>query len=308
MHATLHLLQRGSLLPQIAHPARLDSAIAAVLIRQDCFTNLLLLAIAPVVASALLFTRFLSLPPWCRHPCHPGVPARPEQVLTSFQLFTQTMQPRRPSLSSRVFPRRRTIVISLEGNIGAGKTTILRAAEALLLAEHIEVIYEPIHQRPELLRAFYRDPRRYARELQAEVIRLYAAIIANSEAAVVVVERSPLASLNVFAEHLWLTGVLTDAEYGELFALFQAIGWCPDGVVCVDTPADLCLQRIQGRPSASDESSIDLQYLEALEERYASLLEDRILVRRLRVLQGTDDVQQNVQQLVDAVVEMAASA
>jgi hypothetical protein len=92
-----------------------------------------------------------------------------------------------------------SFIISLEGNIGAGKSTLLRMAEPSLRACGYEVAYERAEFMPDLLAAFYKSPKTYAATLQAAIMMAYHGLVQANCPKVLIVERSPVSSLQVFA-------------------------------------------------------------------------------------------------------------
>jgi hypothetical protein len=130
----------------------------------------------------------------------------------------------------------------------------------------------------------------------------------KSPAAVVVVERSPLSSLCVFASSLHQCGVLIDDDYNELLELFGLVGWFPNALVQVDMPVHTCLSRIHAREAAATESSIDLGYLGNLQYWYDYLLEDIVMVPQLRVFRDVRPMHESMTSLLLIVDNMVALA
>jgi deoxyadenosine/deoxycytidine kinase len=99
-------------------------------------------------------------------------------------------------------------VIIVEGEIGAGKTELVKAIAGALSARGLNTctILEPVDKWKEIgiLQLFYGDPRRYAYSFQTyvyatRIMAIAAAIAANPSADVYILERSPATDL-IFME------------------------------------------------------------------------------------------------------------
>lgn len=160
--------------------------------------------------------------------------------------------------------------ISVCGCIGAGKTSALQA-----LAEEFPgaaVFPEPVDQWEELLCLFYKDKHAWALPLSLKVLlsfgsRLSAAATDN----ICFVERSPLCCRDVFTKMLHADGILSQPAWELFLEYWSILGWKPDAIIFIDTPAAVCLERIEKRGRTS-ENSIDIQYAKRLEFYYAQML------------------------------------
>jgi deoxyadenosine/deoxycytidine kinase len=163
-----------------------------------------------------------------------------------------------------------TTVISVDGNIGAGKSTVLRH-----LAERhgYAVIPEPVEEWEEMLARFYLDPRRWALTLQCKILTGMAEVKKKalaSGAAVVLVERSPL-SARVFLRNLHDTGKIDDAELEVYDGLHARLAWEPDTTFLLSvTPAE-CHRRLEARGRLSEAGRVPLSYLECLDALYGTM-------------------------------------
>jgi deoxyguanosine kinase len=156
--------------------------------------------------------------------------------------------------------------VCVEGNVGCGKSTALaRLAE---LRPDLAVFPEPVEEWGDLLHKFYADPVQWALALQLRVLLSFGGRVAGASG---VVERSPLACRHVFAQLLFNEQKITREEWDLLKEYCDVLGWTPDVIVYVHTPADECHARIarRGRPA---EAGVDLQYLRRLEFQYETML------------------------------------
>ncbi len=174
-------------------------------------------------------------------------------------------------------------MILLEGNIGAGKTTV---GMALATSGEFAFIEEPTAMWREgfaanMLELFYTDTPRWAFTFQicAFVTRAktWHDISTLTDHRRVVLERSIFCDRYVFAENCYRTGLFSLQEYQLYCRLwdFMMSHYCdqPDLILYLRTPAQVCLERIIAR-RRSEESGIALDYLLQLERLHDEWLLD----------------------------------
>lgn len=157
------------------------------------------------------------------------------------------------------------MIISIDGNISSGKSTIVRK----LRGAGRTVYPEPIESWT-FLDKFYEDKRTYALPLALQVLASFAEyeFPVND---VVITERSPLTNREVFTKMHANDGTMSDDEWELYKKYFDVLGWTPNAIVYIQTPVDTCHRRMLGRARMS-ESDVDLEYLERLEKSYDTLL------------------------------------
>ena len=155
-------------------------------------------------------------------------------------------------------------MISLEGNVGVGKSTVLRELERRGVRVHFEAV-----DHWTLLEPFYRDPQRFGFAFQAQVLTSYAATPPLTQ----IVERSAEAALGVFVPLAQENGHLNPNDVLHLRGLADALPLPPIHrcVFLVASP-ELCLRRIAWRHRDGEER-ITLQYLQQLDAAYARFIE-----------------------------------
>jgi deoxyadenosine/deoxycytidine kinase len=181
----------------------------------------------------------------------------------------------------------RPILISLEGNIGAGKTTIIKRLKELYPNWHF--IDEPVdvwtslktEEGDNLLELFYHDKKRWSYTFQncAVLMRMQLisgainkwkdecardpSLIANN---VFVTERSIETDYNVFASMLREDRCINDIEWTLYLRWYNTLktSCSVSGIVYVDTPVDVCMDRIRERGRIG-EDSISKEYMESLD-------------------------------------------
>jgi deoxyadenosine/deoxycytidine kinase len=198
------------------------------------------------------------------------------------------------------------VMILLDGNIGAGKTTV---GQALADSGAFGFIEEPTAVWQEgfganMLDLFYSDPQRWAFTFQicAFITRAktWREVLALTDHSHVVLERSIFCDRSVFAENCYRTGLMAPTEYQLYSGLwdFLATNYCvePDLIVYLRTPAEVCLERIEAR-SRDEEEGIPLEYLLQLQELHDEwLLENpKAIVLNGEKRWGAADVQAQIE-------------
>lgn len=167
------------------------------------------------------------------------------------------------------------IIISLEGNIGAGKSTVGQRLKASGLFDFLE---EPISLWREgfaanLLQRMYTDMDRWAFTFQIMAfvtrVKTWQEILSRTDHQRVVLERSVFTDRRVFAANLHRRGAISDVEWELYCGLwdFLVSHYCvqPDHIIYLRTPVDVCMERIRVR-GREEESQISLEYLRQIEE------------------------------------------
>ena len=162
------------------------------------------------------------------------------------------------------------MIVCIEGNIGAGKTTAIKR-----LADLVAAYEEPV-DRWTLLGKMYKDPAKFSFMFQMQVLISYVDTVdkALKETRPVVMERSPWSAANVFAKLCDWPPHMRKC-YQEAYDTFE---FEPDLVVYLDVPPEECLRRIRKRGRHSEEG-ISLEYL----ERVATLHEKAMAPGTVRV-------------------------
>lgn len=173
-------------------------------------------------------------------------------------------------------------MILIEGNIGAGKTTMGNAIAASGVLSFVE---EPTAEWREgfasnMLELLYQDNRRWAFTFQVCTLicraQAWREVTALANHSTVVLERSIFTDRHVFAENCRRTGMFSTSEYQLYCRLWDFVSHCPslpDVILYVRTPAATCLQRIRVR-GRREETGIGLEYLRRLESLHDEWLLD----------------------------------
>jgi len=169
-------------------------------------------------------------------------------------------------------------IISIEGNIGAGKTTILdKLQERLSNNTNVIFLREPvdiwesissIETGKNILQSFYGNPEKYAFTFQVmaystRLSNLRDAIRKNPNCSIIICERSLCADKEIFAQMLYDDGIMDDIQYQVYNQFYNeyAHEYKLDSVIHIDADATVCYNRVQSRNRAG-ESAIELEYLQ----------------------------------------------
>ena len=180
-------------------------------------------------------------------------------------------------------------IYALEGNIGAGKTTILKILGKNF--KDIEFVEEPVKQWQNLggmnlLDSFYTDPKRwgFSFEFFSMLTKIKALLnAANSDKPIIIIERS-IFSNKVFMDVSKELNKLDKMEYKMLMNTYdfyiQYVYPQLSGIIYLDTPVEECIRRITKR-NRGEECSIEKSYLELLKKKFDELANSstRLVIR-----------------------------
>lgn len=156
-------------------------------------------------------------------------------------------------------------MISLEGNIGVGKSTVLRELERRGIRVHFEAV-----DHWTLLEPFYRQPARFGFGFQLQVLSSYAAAPMETQ----IVERSADAALGVFVPLALRNGNLTEEQVQDLHRVVHHLPLPRiNRFVFLVAPTEMCFRRIAWR-NREGEERITLEYLQQLEDSYSRFMNE----------------------------------
>ena len=167
-------------------------------------------------------------------------------------------------------------IISLEGNIGAGKSTFLEHLEKTIGKNSGWIfLREPVHIWEQIkdengetvLANFYKNPAKYAFSFQVMAYttryqELKRIVNENPNCKGIICERSLEADKYIFAKMLHSDGLIDELMYNiyeRYFSVYEG-NFKLDGVIHIDASPDVCFERIVKR-SRTGESTISLDYL-----------------------------------------------
>ena len=164
--------------------------------------------------------------------------------------------------------------VAVAGNIGSGKTTLTS-----LLARHYgwEPKYEDVDSNP-YLNDFYKDMPRWAFNLQIYFLnkRLAGIVEIKKAAHTVIQDRTIYEDACIFAANLHGMGLMATRDYHNyrgLFDLMMTLVPPPDLLIYLRASVPTLVMQIQKR-GREYESSIRIDYLQGLNERYEAWFAD----------------------------------
>lgn len=162
--------------------------------------------------------------------------------------------------------------VVIEGNIGAGKSTVINALAKAF--PHATIRPEPVDAWAEELALFYKDPSTWALPFSLRVLLSHHAN-ASLPGDLSIVERCPLSCRHVFTQLLFNDGAMPQHHWDLFREYYDVIGWEPgaeDVILYIDTPVDKCLQRIDQRRREGEDRGVDVHYLRRIEFQYTNVL------------------------------------
>lgn len=194
------------------------------------------------------------------------------------------------------------IIISIEANIGAGKSTVLQYIQSILNPNYATCIQEPIDywenfrdpvSKHSLLELYYTNPIKYAFPLQTMIYSSLSNIlyqtIKQSEGQqnkpLIITERSLQSSHHIFTKMLYNSGIMSPIEY-QVYENCVANKSIPLNVcIYLRTEPEVCYERIWHR-NRKGEQRISLEYLRKchdVHEEWISELDSNTHLRIINV-------------------------
>ena len=200
-------------------------------------------------------------------------------------------------------------IYSIEGNIGAGKTTILNLIGKTF--QDVEFVEEPVSQWQNLggmnlLEKFYEYPDRWGFSFEFYVMLSKLKALsksAESSKPIIILERS-LFSNKIFIDISYSLNKLNDLEYHMLMKIFdffiQNVYPILNGVIYLKTPVEVCYKRINLR-HRGEESAIDKDYLGLLHGKFEQFAGDSTVPTI--VINGEYDLERDAGKVVRDIKE-----
>ena len=187
------------------------------------------------------------------------------------------------------------MIVSIEGNVGSGKSSAL---EALALRfPGYQVTQEPVDSWGDLLALYYADPAAWSLAFNLKVLHSFATIPGTH--AKQIVERSPGACRHVFGQLAYNDNHLTPAAWDVFKEYHDMLGWEPDAYVYIDTPPDVCHERMSTRGRAC-ESGIDVEYLKRIEFQYDNMMRfTKVPVYRVDGTRAPGDIVDDIAAIIE---------
>jgi deoxyadenosine/deoxycytidine kinase len=196
--------------------------------------------------------------------------------------------------------------IAIAGNIGSGKTTLTR-----LLAKHFgwEPHYEDVDTNP-YLNGFYEDMQRWSFNLQIYFLnsRFRQVIEIRKSGKTIIQDRTIYEDAFIFAPNLHSMNLMSTRDfenYSSLFNLMSSFIQPPDLLIYLRASVPTMVQQIQKR-GREYESSIRLDYLKGLNERYEDWINNYKLGKLLIVDVDNLNIEENPEHLGEVIERINA--
>tara|TARA_B100000900_G_scaffold405741_1_gene415775 strand:- start:1482 stop:2096 length:615 start_codon:yes stop_codon:yes gene_type:complete len=187
--------------------------------------------------------------------------------------------------------------IAVAGNIGVGKTTL-----TTLLAKNFnwEPHFESVDNNP-YLDDFYTDMQRWAFNLQVYFLNSRFGQLKDiqSSGKNIIQDRTIYEDANIFAPNLHAMGLMTSRDfenYATLFNLMASFVEAPDLLIYLRASVPTLVKQIQAR-GREYESSIRIDYLTRLNERYEAWISEYTQGKLLIIDTDNLDFSQNQEDL-----------
>ena len=181
-------------------------------------------------------------------------------------------------LETYIIPKKWYII---EGNIGCGKTTLIRNLKE---SEKYEVIEEPVEEwknikdenGENILGLFYKDGHKYAYLFQTIVFKSRIRSLEIEQTKPIrFSERSIWTDKNIFSKNCYEMGLMNTVEkstYDFWFNWLEGkIRRMPDGIIYLRASPETCLERMKKRDRV-EEHSVSLDYLTKIHQKHEEWL------------------------------------
>jgi len=216
-------------------------------------------------------------------------------------------------------------VISIEGNIGSGKSTLMKYLKKYFKNnDHVIFLKEPVDEWEKIkdntgktiLEKFYGDQEKYSFPFQMlayisrlNVLReaLKSIDLLSDKKYFIITERSLYTDKLVFAKMLHETGKMEDVNYQIYSTWFQTFleEFPVHKVIYIKTLPEICYQRIMSR-SREGEENIQLDYLASCYKYHEDMMlffsNNIVASDKQLILDGNVDINQNTNQMEDWIL------
>ncbi len=181
------------------------------------------------------------------------------------------------------------LLISVEGNIGSGKSTIMKYLRNL---KHEQILFvdEPVDEWVNLknskgencLELFYKDQKNnsFWFQILAYITRLrnLLQVIEKNNDKIVICERSIYTDHHVFAKMLYEAGNINEIEWKTYLYWFDTFKEKTelDLILYVNTTPQLCNERINMRNRTEEQDKIKMKYLENCHDKHINWLSNTL--------------------------------
>ena len=168
-------------------------------------------------------------------------------------------------------------LFSIDGNIGAGKTTVIKRLQKEF--NNIVIFIEPINEWEPIITAANENPKKYAFKAQDIILNHFEKIkkiIYNKTMelpSIIIVERSALTSLLIFTKNYVEKGIITEEQLQHLQKRVKEIKINYDKRILINTDVANCFDHIKTRKRNFELKSLKIQDLEKIDDLYKKMYE-----------------------------------
>jgi deoxyadenosine/deoxycytidine kinase len=200
-------------------------------------------------------------------------------------------------------------LVSLEGNIGGGKTTLLEALKNIKWVDKkIVFVREPVDEWEKIkdgegktiLEKFYNDQEKYSFPFQMLAyisrLKLLKEAVELNPGCIIITERSLFTDKLVFAKMLYDSKKMEDINYLIYLNWFDMFSekYPVKKIIYVKTNPEVCFERIEKR-SRQGENNIPLEYLKECDIYHEKMMNE--LKIDTLILDGNIDIYHNKEKL-----------
>jgi deoxyadenosine/deoxycytidine kinase len=188
--------------------------------------------------------------------------------------------------------------IIIDGNIGSGKTTVIRS-----LQKFYNCVEEPVNEWAPYLDAFYKNMNKNSLLFQMKVLEHH--MKNKNHNKLHILERSPLSCIHVFGKNLLDNKYLSDLDMSLMIDMNNNFGWYPKTVIYINTPPDLCYKRVNER--SRENEVIPIEYLESISKLYDNLYINKNLgidIENIYIVDGKqskEDLLENIKNIISSI-------
>ena len=188
------------------------------------------------------------------------------------------------------------MIISIEGNIGSGKSTQLDYLKNKYIVKHENI---ETWKAEGWLKVYYENPKYHAFSFQMRVMHdhMDRKFLENKTT---IVERSPYSCNYIFGDLLYEDKLLTKREYDLMNKYYESFSWKPDICIYVRTSPQVCFERIKLRNRKS-EDLIPLDYLQKLHMKHEQYLNPENINTPVYIIDG-DVENDNVKEQINKIL------
>ena len=176
-------------------------------------------------------------------------------------------------------------LFSIDGNIGAGKTTVIKRLEQEF--KNIVIFIEPIKEWEPIITAANENPKKYAFKAQDVILNHFERIkkMIYDETmklpSIIIVERSALTSLLIFTKNYVEKNIITKKQLQYLEKRVQKIKINYDKRILIDTDVANCFDHIKTRKRDFELKSLKIQDLKKINNLYKEMYKKLLHTKKI---------------------------